>query len=137
MTRWILIPAVAMVLWFAANPSTGDDGGDIQGVIGEQIEAFGAGDLQTAYGFASPMIQNMFPTPEIFGRMVREGYPMIWRPDDVRFLDLREESGLLLQRVEFRDSDGRMHLFDYEMIAGPNGWRINGVYPVPEPGLSA
>lgn len=108
-----------------------DDGSDIRSVIGDQIAAFAADDLTRAFDFASPMIQRMFRDPETFGRMVASGYPMIWRPEAVRYLDLHEENGRLLQRMGFRDAEGQFHLFDYEMIAGPDGWRINGVYPVP------
>ncbi|SPH16850.1 hypothetical protein DEA8626_00364 [Defluviimonas aquaemixtae] len=137
MRRRDLLLSLPMAVLVLAPSLRAGDGEDVRAVIGSQIEAFGAEDLESAYGFASPMIQRMFPTPEIFGRMVREGYPMIWRPDGVRYLELREEDGRLLQRMEFSDGDGRNHLFDYEMVEGPDGWRINGVYPVPEPGLAA
>ncbi|MGB3176935.1 MAG: DUF4864 domain-containing protein [Albidovulum sp.] len=102
----------------------------IRAVIADQIAAFAADDLGRAFDHASPMIKRMFGTPENFGRMVRDGYPMIWRPGAVRYLDQREEGGHPVQRVEFRDQTGGYHLFDYEMIEGPAGWRINGVFPV-------
>ncbi len=102
----------------------------IEGVISHQIDAFRADDLATAFSFASPMIQGMFGSPENFGRMVENGYPMIWRPADVEFRDLREERGMTFQRVRVRDAAGKDFLFDYEMIEGPGGWVINGVYPV-------
>jgi hypothetical protein len=118
-------------MFFVGASASADDGSDIRSVIGDQIAAFAADDLPTAFDFASPMIQRMFNDPETFGRMVATGYPMIWRPDAVRYLDLHEEDGRMLQRMGFRDGSGQFHLFDYDMIAGPDGWRINGVYPVP------
>lgn len=124
-----LIFGVTLALALGAGVRA-DDGTAIRGVIGDQIAAFAADDLGTAFGFASPMIQRMFRDPETFGRMVESGYPMIWRPDAVRYLGLREEGGRVLQRMGFRDAAGRFHVFDYEMIAGPEGWRINGVHPV-------
>ncbi len=100
----------------------------IQGVISSQIEAFLADDFVTAFEFASPGIQDIFGTPERFGQMVRDGYPMVWRPDRVRFLDLREQGGRPVQRVMITDADGRVHLLDYVMAASETGWRIAGVY---------
>jgi hypothetical protein len=59
--------------------------------------------------------------------MVRQGYPMVWRPADVRFLELREIQGNLYQRVMIRDAAGRLHLLDYAMGQTDRGWRIRGV----------
>lgn len=61
----------------------------IRGVIGSQLDAFEADDVDRAFGFASNGIRGMFGTPERFGQMVREGYPMVWRPGEVRYLELR------------------------------------------------
>ncbi|MGB3312917.1 MAG: DUF4864 domain-containing protein [Albidovulum sp.] len=119
------------LMFLVGASASADDGSDIRSVIGDQIAAFAADDLPKAFDFASPMIQRMFNDPETFGRMVATGYPMIWRPDAVRYLDLHEEDGRMLQRMGFRDGAGQFHLFDYDMIAGPDGWLINGVYPVP------
>jgi len=59
---------------------------EIKAVIGNQIEAFLADDFATAFTFASPMIREIFRTPENFGSMVRNGYPMVWRPAEIRYL---------------------------------------------------
>lgn len=126
--RYLLVGFMLGLL--AGTPAMPDERADIRDVIGSQIAAFEASDVATAFDFASPMIQEMFHDPQTFGRMVETGYPMIWRPDAVRFLELREEGGRVLQRMGFRDGAGGFHLFDYEMIAGPDGWRINGVFPV-------
>ncbi|MDH5452560.1 MAG: DUF4864 domain-containing protein [Paracoccaceae bacterium] len=127
---------LAGLLLAMATPVAAEKHGvQIRTIIESQIEAFREKELGTAFSFASPMIRGMFGTPENFGRMVQEGYPMIWRPSAVEFLDLRDENGRLMQRLSVRDSSGRLFLFDYDMIAGPDGWRINGVYPVPEPDI--
>lgn len=128
MVRFAMTAAALCCLW--AAPSRADEAGDIRKVIAGQIAAFGSGDLQTAYSFASPDIQRIFPSPGIFGDMVRLGYPMIWRPGGVVYFGLRDEDGRKVQRMGFRDSAGDMHLFDYEMMPGPSGWRIDGVLPV-------
>lgn len=121
---------------FAAPPVVADEASDIRGVIEDQIAAIGASDLPAAYSFASPGIQAIFRSPEIFGGMVRQGYPMIWHPAEVVYFGLRAEDGKWLQRMGFRDAAGQMHLFDYEMIPGAGGWRIDGVFPVPDQGAA-
>ena len=100
---------------------------EIEANISAQIQAFQADDFATAFTFASPNIQNLFRTPENFGAMVRNGYPMVWRPADVRFLELREIAGALWQKVMITDGDGRVHILDYQMVPLESGWKINGV----------
>ncbi|WP_170436180.1 DUF4864 domain-containing protein [Ruegeria arenilitoris] len=101
--------------------------GDIEANIAAQIEAFKADDFATAFTFASPNIQTMFRTPENFGAMVRNGYPMVWRPAEIRFLELRQISGFWWQKVMVVDANGRVHILDYQMVQLENGWKINGV----------
>jgi hypothetical protein len=86
--------------------------GEIRGVISDQITAFQANDFETAFGFASATIKRLFGTPENFGRMVREGYPMVYRPADVRFLQLEDRRGGKSQRVMLRDASGAMHVLE-------------------------
>ncbi|MXQ09109.1 DUF4864 domain-containing protein [Alphaproteobacteria bacterium GH1-50] len=105
----------------------------IEGTISDQIDAFLADDFDRAFTFASPNIQSLFGSPDRFGAMVRQGYPMVWRPGDVTFLALREINGRLWQRVMIRDREGRVHMLDYQMIDADGRWRINGVQIVPAP----
>ncbi|TMV10124.1 DUF4864 domain-containing protein [Ruegeria sediminis] len=100
---------------------------EIEANILAQMDAFRADDFGAAFDYASPAIRQIFRTPENFGAMVRNGYPMVWRPGDVRFLDLRDVAGTLWQKVMIVDRDGRVHILDYQMIRGENGWKINGV----------
>ena len=109
----------------------------IEAVIGAQIEAFLKGDVGEAFGYASPLIQGLFGNPENFGRMVRQGYPMVWRPGDVQYLELREIDGALSQKVLIRDQAGSVHVLEYEMVETGDGWRINGVQILQAPDVSA
>ncbi|MEM9638750.1 MAG: DUF4864 domain-containing protein, partial [Pseudomonadota bacterium] len=70
---------------------------------------------------------RLFQTPENFQRMVTQGYPMVWRPGDVRYLELREQGSTYWQRVMITDQNGRVHILDYRMLETGEGWRINGV----------
>jgi hypothetical protein len=109
----------------------------VQQTILNQIEAFKADDFATAFDFASPSIKSIFMSPENFGAMVKNGYPMVHRPGSVRMLEQREISGNLWQKVMITDQSGRTHVLDYQMIQTPDGWQINGVQLLPEPGVGA
>lgn len=128
-----LILSLLLMLGLAA-PLRADP--DAQAVITAQIDAFLAQDVTRAYGYASPFIQQKFGSPEQFGTMVREGYPMVWRPSDVTFLEMREIAGRLWQGVRVLDAAGAAWIVDYEMIETPEGWRINGVTVRPAPDAS-
>ena len=133
MRRFALTLCLALGL---ALPAAAQDSPLTQ-TIERQFEAFRADDFATAFGFASPNIREIFRTPENFGAMVRGGYPMVWRPGSVRYLELREIAGNLWQRVEVTDAQGRTHLLDYQMIETPEGWKINGVQLLKAPEPSA
>lgn len=109
----------------------------LRAVISSQIEAFLAEEVDRAYSFASPFIQRKFGTPETFGTMVREGYPMVWRPSDVTFLDAEVIAGKLWQSVLVRGPAGKAWIVDYEMVELEDGWKINGVQVRAAPEVAA
>ena len=96
-------------------------------VITDQIAAFQADDFDTAFTYASPNIKRLFGSPERFGQMVREGYPMVYRPAEVTMLESRAMGERVQQRVMIRDAAGRLHMLSYHMIDTGDGWQINGV----------
>ena len=110
---------------------------EIEGVISGQIEAFKADDFAQAFTFAAPSIRQIFRTPENFGVMVRRGYPMVWRPAEVTFLDLRDEAGVPVQTVQIRDAAGTILLLAYSMTQTGAGWKISGVQILEAPGGNA
>ncbi|MGR3495586.1 DUF4864 domain-containing protein [Citreimonas sp.] len=109
----------------------------IETTIQSQIDAFLRDDLDEAFGYAAPSIQGMFGTPQNFGAMVRNGYPMVWRPEDLRFGDLLDLPGGLAQTVIVTDGAGVEHWLEYRMTQTDAGWRIAGVRIVEAPGLNA
>ncbi|MCD1626066.1 MAG: DUF4864 domain-containing protein [Paracoccaceae bacterium] len=137
MTRlYAFLMTLVLAFWVGGNPATAQDRG-IEDTIGQQLEAFKTDDVGTAFGFASPLIKNIFRTPENFGAMVQQGYPMVWRPGEVTFLEQREIAGAIWQKVRIIDGTGRVHILDYQMIQSPDGWQINGVQLLREPEVSA
>jgi hypothetical protein len=110
---------------------------DIEATINSQIEAFKADDFEHAFTYATPTLQQLFQTPENFQRMVTSGYPMVWRPAEVRYLELKERDGLLWQKVQIIDRKGFTHLLLYQMEQTANGWRIAGVQLLRASGATA
>lgn len=125
MKQLILVLAMIVAWAFPMEAAEPEDG--IQAVISAQFDAFIAEDLDTAFDYASPGIQQVFVTPEGFGAMVKTGYPMVWRPAQTQFLELREISGALWQKVMVRDQAGAFHVLDYKMEQVDGAWRIDGV----------
>lgn len=117
----------ALVLGFALPLPAAAQDQDITAVIDQQLDAFKSEDVERAFDYASPTIKGLFGTPQNFATMVQRGYPMVWRPAEVRYLDLREVAGNLWQRVQITDEQGSVHMLDYQMIQTENGWQINGV----------
>jgi hypothetical protein len=122
-----LVVLVAILALCAAPARAQDPAEAIRGVISDQIASFEADDFAKAFEFASPTIRQMFGDPDNFGRMVRDGYPMVWRPSGLRFSGLAEREGHLVQGVLVTDQAGALHVLEYEMVPGEGGWQINGV----------
>lgn len=126
MKQVILICAMIVALAFPMQAQDGPAAG-VRAAISKQIKAFRERDVDTAFSYASPSIQRLFQSPERFGDMVQSGYPMVWSSTKVDFLDLRQEGGLVWQKVLLRDAAGRNHVIDYKMVSFGDDWRIDGV----------
>ncbi|MEM0949845.1 MAG: DUF4864 domain-containing protein [Pseudomonadota bacterium] len=133
-----LITSLAIVFALLTGPAFAQESDpEIPGVIQSQIDAFLQDDFATAFGFASPGIKRFFGSPDRFGQMVRQGYPMVWRPGDVQFLDQEPKDGAIHQKVLITDRAGVQHVLDYQMIPTDEGWQINGVQILRAPGVGA
>jgi hypothetical protein len=136
MRQWIIAIALSGFTALSAPAQEAPETA-IEGVIQRQIDAFLADDFATAFTYASPNIQGIFGSPDNFGAMVRDGYPMVWRPDAVAFGALREVGGRLWQRVIVTDAAGAVHALDYQMIETGDGWQINAVQLLQAPQVGA
>ena len=108
----------------ADNPSGADDA---RAVIQSQLDAFEAKSPEDAYEFAAPNVRRIFPTPQVFGSMVKRGYPMVWNPSDTEFLDARTMGEGLVQRLRIVDRAGQPYIAEYMMVMVDGDWRIAGV----------
>ena len=134
--RATLLGTVAAILIAGATLAQ-DAQSAITATIQSQIDAFLTDDFDTAFSYASPNIKRMFGTSEQFGMMVWQGYPMVWRPGAVRYLELEEKGGGLFQKVLITDGQGVPHLLEYQMIETADGWQINGVRILEAPQVGA
>lgn len=122
-----LMLAAGLVRSAAAEIAESDRAG-IQSIIGSQIDAFRRDDGAAAYDFASPMIQTLFPTPDIFMEMVQTGYMPVYRPQSFTFGPLVETPRGPVQRVFITGPDGASYVAEYTLQRQPDGtWKINGV----------
>ena len=110
---------------------------EIEGTINRQLEAFKADDFETAFTFATPTLQRLFQTPKNFERMVTQGYPMVWRPAEVTYLELSEIGNSYVQKVQIVDAKGYTHILAYQMVEVGGGWRIAGVQILDADGVTA
>ena len=114
------------------------DGAVAEALITGQIAAFRRDDAAAAYGFASPKIQRMFGSPEIFMQMVKQGYMAVYRPQSITFGKLALTAQGPVQAVSIVGPDGQAVMALYSLQQQPDGsWRIDGCVLVPLPDESA
>ncbi len=99
-----------------------------QTTIDAQIKAFLADDNQTAYGYAAPSIQRMFPTVESFMAMVTGAYRPVQKPRSFSFGKAEEAGASIVQQVLIVGPDGKDYEALYTLERQPDGsYRITGV----------
>ena len=103
---------------------------EVRNTISSQIEAFKENNIEKAYTFAAPNIQAQFSNPEVFGLMVKNGYPTIWRPKSFKFTKFQNLGNKSIQRVLFQSYDGRLETYDYILEKYDNLWKIAGVLTI-------
>src|SRR5688572_16800938 len=104
--RILLVIAFVLGLAGAAAAFSDADRVAIQSTIERQLEAFLSDDATTAYSFAAPNIQTMFPTEDIFMELVRRGYQPVYRSRSHEFGELKETARGLEQTVDIVDQAG-------------------------------
>ena len=124
----VALLSLCAVAW--AQPDRADARAASEPVV-KQLEAFRRGDFDTAFTFASGMIQAQFDR-SAFETMVRRGYPEIARSTFAAVTRTELEApGLAYVTVKIRGANGQAVEALYEMI-WEDGWRINGVVTRPD-----
>ena len=130
---WFVLTGLMGVGVRAADLAIGEpDASAIRAVIEAQLAAFEQDDAPAAFAFASPGIRRSFETPEGFVGMVRQLYPVVYRPRTVRFLPPRLVDDQPIQVVEMSDRDGAVWMAIYRLQQQTDGtWLIDGCALMP------
>ena len=112
---------LAFLIALAAPAFAADDVASAQSVIRSQVEAFGHDDAATAYSYAAPGIQGMFPQPDIFLSMVRNQYGPVYRHKSFEFGEAKVADGKIAQQVHIIDADGVPWEALYTLEQEPDG----------------
>jgi hypothetical protein len=116
--------AIVLLLMFLvglAAAAFADDVADAQSVIRAQEQAFGRDDAAAAYSHAAPEIKQLFPQPDIFMKMVQQGYAPVYRHKSFEFGDARSAQGRIAQRVHIVDDNGEAWEAMYTLEQQPDG----------------
>jgi hypothetical protein len=134
-----LLALLGSCLPLSAQGVSDADAQEFQRIITSQLNAFNADDGPAAYEFAAPAIRCLFPSPEIFMSMVRQGYPPIYRRQSYSFGEVGlDMSGAPMQRVTIIDMNGKAWTALYTMERQPDGsWKIIGCRLVEVPAADA
>ena len=130
---------LTLALPVRADSLSPQDEADFRAIISDQIAAFQADDGARAYSHAAPTIRQIFPDPDRFMGMVKQGYPPVYRPKSYSFGKAGfSASGRPIQRVTIVGPDGLTYEAIYTMERQPDGtWQINGCALVRPPDTSA
>ena len=123
----IVFRFIAVIFIFISTISTADEQTDIQNTIANQLEAFASDDFTEAFTHASPGIKDIFGSVDNFSRMVKKGYPMVWRYNNFQFLKLEETPQGYSQIVRITDKKDELFLLKYFMKNISGIWKISGV----------
>ena len=133
----IVFRFIAVIFIFISTISTADEQTDIQNTIANQLEAFASDDFTEAFTHASPGIKDIFGSVDNFSRMVKKGYPMVWRYNNFQFLKLEETPQGYSQIVRITNKKDELFLLKYFMKNISGIWKISGVIIIENSDFSA
>jgi hypothetical protein len=106
---------------------TAGDVAEIRAAIDRQIEALRRDDAKAAFRLASPGAQTAFRSPERFLEVVRMAYRPVYRPASVRYLNVLERAGEVVQQAQITDRSGGVWLAYFAMQRQSDGsWKTDG-----------
>jgi hypothetical protein len=101
-------------------------------VIQDQLQAFKAGDAPRAFFYASPGIKRTYRSAGAFVAMVKESYPLVFKPKAVIFEQPHNVLGIVTQTVILLTGEGQLVVASYLMEKeGGGDWKINGCILAP------
>ena len=135
---WLLITAacsLALLVPAQAASFSAADEKNVREVVQGQLDALARDDADKAFSYATPNIRQAMGTASGFLAMVRDGYPVVYRPASVAFLKPEGQADQVIQRVHMLDAQGESWLAIYSLQRQPsNAWRITGCVVVKNKG---
>lgn len=119
----------ALMLGFAGDAFalTRDEITAIRQTVQSQLDAFANDDAERAFALASRSIRRRFGSAQQFIALVRNDYPVVYRPASVEFYEADQIAGKVYLPVQLSDRLGQYWLAMYEVQRQPDGsWLING-----------
>lgn len=129
----------ALALWAPAQAAalTPVDEKNVRAVVQGQLAAFAADDADKAFSYAAANIREALGTAAGFMAMVRNAYPVVYRPASVAFLKPENKDGQVIQRVQMVDASGDAWLAIYSLQREGTSWLITGCVVVANKGRMA
>ena len=139
---WWLATAVAASMLLgpahAVSLLTPADEINVRAVVEGQLAALAKDDAVKAFSFAAPNVRETVGTATRFLAMVRNSYPMIYRPASTAFLKPEGHDDQVIQRVQMLDAGGNAWLAIYSLQRQKDkAWRITGCKVVANKGRMA
>ena len=121
----LLVMLQAFVAPADAGQLTAADEKNVRAVVQAQLQAFAKDDAVKAFSYAAPNIQQALGSASRFMAMVRQNYPVVYRPASVAFLKPEGSDDDVVQRVQMTDASGNSWLAVYSLQRQKSkSWRI-------------
>ena len=134
---WLALAGLGFIPATAAAKISAADTRAVQRVVQAQLDAFAADNAALAFSLAAPSIKEMFGNADSFLQMVRTGYPVVYRPASVSFLQPEPDAKEVVQPVHMTDGQGHAWLAVYRMQRQKDkSWRIAGCVVLAQSGQS-
>lgn len=137
--RLLAAASCALAVWApaqAASLSPADEK-NVRATVQAQLAAFAADDADKAFSYAAPKVREALGTAAGFMAMVRQAYPVVYRPASVAFLKPESQDGQVIQRVQMVDASGDAWLAIYSLQREGSSWLISGCVVVANKGRMA
>lgn len=110
----------------------------VQTVVQSQLTAFAKDDADKAFSYAAPELRKTIGSSSAFMAMVKNSYPVVYRPASVAFLKPESSGDEVIQRVQMLDASGASWLAVYSLQRQKDKtWRISGCAVVENKGRMA
>ncbi len=122
------ILAIALLLASGSAQAQDSETSVFQPIITHQLQSIAKDDGASAYSDAAPLVQQKFPSADMFMSMVRNGYPQVYRNKSYSFGETGvDPAGRPYQKVQILGDDGALYDAIYFMEHEPDGsWKIAG-----------